>query len=220
MSALKEWSLQAPGVLDGGSPRTWPRSVQRRAGPWPLRPVRRLRPRRSLRPPYGILLFGEGPRACVRPSGGRPRLRRRCAAPNLTPPARRGCASDARLKRNLAPITDALATIRKLSPQTYDKQGHAGAGFVAQHVETLPELAPYVSTPEDEAPKGLNYSALFTHAVAALQQLDQVVQSQASRIAALEAKRPLFLTPSFFLSPWTAFACGRLRRLLARARGP
>ena len=58
--------------------------------------------------------------------------------------------------------------------------------------ETLPELAPYVSTPEDEAPKGLNYSALFTHAVAALQQLDQVVQSQASRIAALEAKRPLF----------------------------
>ena len=96
--------------------------------------------------------------------------------------------SDRRLKRNLAPIHGALATIRKLSPQTYDKQGHADAGFVAQEIETIPELKPYVSTPEDEAPKGLNYSALFSHAVAALQELDSVVQRQASTITALAAR--------------------------------
>ena len=96
--------------------------------------------------------------------------------------------SDARLKRNLAPISDALATIRKLLPQTYEKQGLLDAGFVAQEVETIPELKPYVSTPEDEAPKGLNYSALFTHAVAALQELDTIVQRQASTITALVAR--------------------------------
>ena len=96
--------------------------------------------------------------------------------------------SDARLKSNLAPISDALATIRKLSPQTYSKQGVLDAGFVAQDVETIPELASYVSTPEDEAPKALNYSALFTHAVAALQELDTIVQRQASTITALAAR--------------------------------
>ena len=112
-------------------------------------------------------------------------------APSLTVTGAITCTSltqtsDARLKRNLAPISDALATIRKLSPHTYDKfdtipadgKSHAHAGFVAQETETIPELAPYVSTPEDESPKGLNYSALFTHAVAALQELDRVVQSQ------------------------------------------
>ena len=96
--------------------------------------------------------------------------------------------SDRRLKSNITPISDALATIRKLSPQTYEKQGHADAGFVAQDVEKILELQPYVSTPGDESPKGLNYSALFTHAVAALQELERVVQSQASRITALEAR--------------------------------
>jgi len=95
--------------------------------------------------------------------------------------------SDARLKSNLAPISDALATIRKLSPQTYEKQGLLDAGFVAQDVEKILELKPYVSTP-DEAPKGLNYSALFSHAVAAIQELDRVVQSQASTITALAAR--------------------------------
>jgi len=95
--------------------------------------------------------------------------------------------SDARLKSNLAPISDALATIRKLSPQTYEKQGLLDAGFVAQDVEKILELKPYVSTP-DEAPKGLNYSALFSHAVAALQELDTIVQSQASTISALAAR--------------------------------
>lgn len=96
--------------------------------------------------------------------------------------------SDARLKSNITPISDALATIRKLSPQTYEKQGLLDAGFVAQDVETIPELASYVSTPENEAPKGLNYSALFSHAVAALQELDRVVHSQASTITALAAR--------------------------------
>ena len=96
--------------------------------------------------------------------------------------------SDARLKSNITPISDALATIRKLSPQTYEKQGLLDAGFVAQDVETIPELASYVSTPEDETPKGLNYSALFSHAVAALQELDRIVQSQASTITALAAR--------------------------------
>ena len=83
-------------------------------------------------------------------------------------------------------------TTLQRTPQTYDKQGHADAGFVAQEIETIPELASYVSTLEDEAPKSLNYSALFSHAVAALQELDTIVQRQASTITALAARISAF----------------------------
>ena len=106
-----------------------------------------------------------------------------------------GTTSDIRLKSNLTPIHEAMETIRKLSPQTYDKfesipttgKSHPDAGFIAQQVESVPELARFVITPpEDAAPKRLNYSALFTHAVAAIQELDRFVQDQAARISALE----------------------------------
>ena len=81
------------------------------------------------------------------------------------------------------------------STQTYDKfesipttgKSHPDAGFIAQQVESVPELARFVITPpEDATPKRLNYSALFTHAVAAIQELDRLVQDQAARISALE----------------------------------
>ncbi len=108
-----------------------------------------------------------------------------------------GTTSDIRLKSNLTPIHEAMETIRKLSPQTYDKfesipatgKSHPDAGFVAQHIETVPELARFVITPPEDAPKRLNYSALFTHAVAAIQELDRLVQDQAARISALEGQQ-------------------------------
>jgi hypothetical protein len=118
--------------------------------------------------------------------------------------------SDDRLKHNEAPIIDALSTIRKLNPQVYDKSSefddtintNKEAGFIAQQVYEIPELRAFVKPPETdpEIPErypywALNYGPLFTYNVAAVKELDAVVQvqaaqlsTQAARLAALEAR--------------------------------
>ena len=111
--------------------------------------------------------------------------------------------SDDRLKINETSIIDALATIRQLSPQRYTrvaKESHTTgweeAGFIAQSVDKIPELQFTVITDEEEAdpdtgetPTGylaLDYNSIFTHLVAAVKELDLVVQQQAARIEILE----------------------------------
>jgi hypothetical protein len=104
--------------------------------------------------------------------------------------------SDDRLKHNEQVISNALSTIRLLSPQTYDKSNelndasntHVDAGFIAQEVAQIPELAHYVHTGSDTEIWHLNYTPLFTYAVAGLKELDAIVQSQQTEIDSLEAR--------------------------------
>ena len=116
--------------------------------------------------------------------------------------------SDDRLKWNETPITNALDTIRLLKPQTYDKaysipedgsqpeNTFREAGFVAQEVLEIPELVQFVRPDGVEEvdgvtrikPYALNYNSIFTHMIAAVKELDTIVQAQATRIAVLEAQ--------------------------------
>ena len=60
------------------------------------------------------------------------------------------------------------------------------AGFIAQEVQQIPELAHAVL--ESDGMYSLNYNSIFTHAVAAIKELDAVVKAQASTIASLESR--------------------------------
>ena len=102
--------------------------------------------------------------------------------------------SDDRLKHNEEEITNALSTIKKLSPQIYDKtlkmldEDYNGplehevhkkeAGFIAQEVKEIPELAFMVQEPSDaNSVYSLNYTNLHAYTIAALQELDAKVSS-------------------------------------------
>ena len=98
--------------------------------------------------------------------------------------------SDDRLKFNETPITNALATVRQLNPQTYDKAvsladlttRHLDCGFIAQEVQQIPELAHHVLPGSESEPYTLNYQALFVHSIAALKELDLTVQALETRL--------------------------------------
>lgn len=104
------------------------------------------------------------------------------------------CSSDDRIKHNEKPITNALQTVRKLKPQVYDKGVDVKdrvkeAGFIAQEIQQIPELAYCVQqgrTKEDML--SLRYNDLFVYATTALQELDAIVQKQAQLISSLEAR--------------------------------
>jgi hypothetical protein len=102
--------------------------------------------------------------------------------------------SDDRIKFNETTIENALHTIRAMSPQTYDKNRDEmpsvkEAGFIAQELFEIDELRPYVKEPSGETELfAVNYNAIFTYAVAALKELDSIVQSQAKTIASLETR--------------------------------
>jgi hypothetical protein len=113
-------------------------------------------------------------------------------------------SSDDRLKHDELNIANGLEVIRSLNPQyyrkTFDFQDSEEecvyeAGFIAQEVlET--ELAFAVSDGDYvnengetvEEPYRLDYNSVFTYAVAAVKELDAVVQSQAATIASLETR--------------------------------
>tara|TARA_Y100000748_G_C15388608_1_gene446625 strand:- start:255 stop:893 length:639 start_codon:yes stop_codon:yes gene_type:complete len=111
-------------------------------------------------------------------------------------------SSDDRIKHNERDITGAVKILRKLKPQVYDKSEtiptlerpletmttFREAGFIAQHVEDIEDLRPFVQTPEDtEQTKAIDYNSLFVYAVAAIKELDIAVDKQARRIANLES---------------------------------
>ena len=102
-------------------------------------------------------------------------------------------ASDDRLKEGETPIQDALQTVRKLRPVEYDMATERGsteyvhqAGFIAQEVQEIVELAHAVDEGDDIL--SLQYNTIFTYAVAALQELDATVQSQATQLSAQTAR--------------------------------
>ena len=128
----------------------------------------------------------------------------------LTGGAYNHSSSDDRLKHNEIVIVDALATVRKLSPQKYQKtdvmkdEDYMGpvdepyrneAGFIAQEVLEIPELAYAVSEGLHVDPDGaehsifyLRYQEIFVHAVAAIKELDATVQAQAAQLTTQAAR--------------------------------
>jgi hypothetical protein len=100
--------------------------------------------------------------------------------------------SDDRLKHNEELITNALSTIRQLSPQIYQKTStfkdphYRGplndpyiieAGLIAQEVEKIDELKFSVISGNEQTPYSLNYNNIFVYSLAALKELDSQVQT-------------------------------------------
>jgi len=121
----------------------------------------------------------------------------------ITSPTPLVISSDDRLKNNESPIQNALQTIRKVRPTLYtkvqkegDTHGAIEAGVIAQELETISELAFCVHRPPEEVDEetgetnymSVAYNPLLIHALAALQELDAIVQSQAATMAALAAR--------------------------------
>ena len=108
-------------------------------------------------------------------------------------------SSDKRLKFNEKPLVNALGVINRLEPVEYDQthdvvdeytvetpQSHQ-CGFIAQSVQQIDELRHAVvggKVGEDgkESLRGLNYNAVFTYAVKAIQELSQIVKAQQVQI--------------------------------------
>ena len=100
-------------------------------------------------------------------------------------------SSDDRLKHNEELIANALATIRQLSPQIYQKTAtfkdtdYRGAlsepyimeaGLIAQEVEQIDELKFSVISGNEQSPYSLNYNNIFVYSLAAIKELDAQVQ--------------------------------------------
>ena len=104
--------------------------------------------------------------------------------------------SDDRLKFNETPITNALTTMRKLNPVTYDKSETLNeevntqhrSGFIAQEVYAIEELKHTAIVGNEKNEWSLFYEDIFTHSVAGIKELDAIVQSQQTEIDSLKAR--------------------------------
>ena len=112
-------------------------------------------------------------------------------------------ARDKRLKFNEKPFSNALEVITKLEPVEYDQthdmvdqytsdtpQSHQ-CGFIAQSVQSIDELkhavvGGQVGDDGKESIRALNYNAIFTYAVKAIQELSQIVKAQQVQINQLQ----------------------------------
>ena len=99
-----------------------------------------------------------------------------------------GCvASDAKLKKNINPLSQSLNTLLKLKPVTYqwkkDTQNHAG--FVAQQVE---KVFPEAVVSAGENIKGVDSNAILSLVVHSFQDLYKDFQKLLARVSGLEEK--------------------------------
>ena len=104
-------------------------------------------------------------------------------------------SSDYRLKENIAPMTDALATVAQLKPVTYKWKidGSDGQGFIAHELqEVVPDCVTgakdAVDAEGNPVYQGVDTSFLVATLVASIQELKQIVDAQATEIAELKAK--------------------------------
>jgi hypothetical protein len=102
-------------------------------------------------------------------------------------------SSDYRLKENVTPMTNGLATISALKPVTYDwiSDNSVGEGFIAHE---LAEIIPLAVTGEKDAVdedgkprhQGVDYSKIVVHLVAAIQELKAELDATKAEVAALK----------------------------------
>jgi hypothetical protein len=116
-----------------------------------------------------------------------------------------GTSSDYRLKRDVQPLTGALATIAALKPSMYKwiPTGTEGEGFIAHELQVIIPHA--VSGRKDEVnedgsikPQGVDYSKIVVHLVAAMQeqqaQIDRLREKDAGLQTAITALQELVQT--------------------------
>jgi hypothetical protein len=106
--------------------------------------------------------------------------------------------SDARLKENIAPISNALATVNKIQAVAFGfKQGTQynfdtarQTGFIAQDLQTALEQTDYKDSIVKECGQylGVAYEKLVPVLVAAIQEQQQIINDLKARIETLEAK--------------------------------
>ena len=103
--------------------------------------------------------------------------------------------SDYRLKENVVPMANALATVLALKPCTYKWKvdGSNGQGFIAHELqEVVPDCVSGEKDAVDEngdiKPQFVDTSFLVATLTAAIQELKAIVDAQATRIVALESK--------------------------------
>ena len=104
-------------------------------------------------------------------------------------------SSDYRLKKDVQPMTGALAKVVALKPVTYTwkANGSSGEGFIAHELQAV---VPDAVIGEKDAvdkegniqPQGVDYSKIVVHLVAAIQEQQAMITALTARIAALEAK--------------------------------
>jgi hypothetical protein len=104
-------------------------------------------------------------------------------------------SSDYRLKENIAPMTGALAKIAQLKPVTYTwkSDGTESQGFIAHELQAVvPDCVigekDAVDADGNIKPQGVDTSFLVATLTAAIQELKTIVDTQATKIAELEAK--------------------------------
>lgn len=104
-------------------------------------------------------------------------------------------SSDYRLKEDIAPMVGALAKVTALKPVTYKWKldGSSGQGFIAHELQEVVDGC--VSGEKDAVDadgkpqyQGVDTSFLVATLTAAIQELKAIINTQATRIAALEAK--------------------------------
>jgi hypothetical protein len=104
-------------------------------------------------------------------------------------------SSDYRLKENVAPMQNALATVAALKPCTYKwkADGSDGQGFIAHE---LAEVVPDAVSGEKDAvnedgaikPQGIDTSFLVATLTAAIQEQQAMIEELKAKVAALEAQ--------------------------------
>jgi hypothetical protein len=104
-------------------------------------------------------------------------------------------SSDYRLKNDVQPLSNGLATVSALNPVTYNwiSNGSKGEGFIAHELQTvIPDAVTGTKDAVDADGKpvyqGVDYSKVVVHLVAALQEAVAKIDAQAADIAALKAK--------------------------------
>jgi hypothetical protein len=90
--------------------------------------------------------------------------------------------SDARLKENVAPLTNALSDVCKLEGVSFNwiDSGKKSTGFIAQQVE--PILPDVVTTSEDDGIKSVNYVGMIGHLVEAIKEQQAQIDELKSKL--------------------------------------
>ena len=104
-------------------------------------------------------------------------------------------SSDYRLKENIQPMQNALATVSQLKPVTYTWKldGSAGQGFIAHELQAVVPncvTGEKDAVDEDSTPiyQGIDTSFLVATLTAAIQEQQAIIQSLTDRLTALENK--------------------------------
>ena len=98
--------------------------------------------------------------------------------------------SDRRLKKEIRPLESVLNTLMDLQPKRYvfkdDESRQENIGFITQEIEKLyPEL---VRSEGDDNFQGLNYQEFSVLAIKAIQEQQQIIESQADKLCKMDAE--------------------------------